>query len=250
MERILLEEMTWFEVQEALDKGMDTIVVVVGSTEQHGPHLPLGTDSLWGKALGERVARRLGNALLAPVISVGCTEALMSFPGTLTLRQETLIAIIVDCCRSLARHGFKNVVLITSHEGDFLPMEEALQRIGQEQSQINVIAYGDIGELVDVIYNTSIEQGIDVRSAGAHAGEFETSVMMALYPDLVAEDKMETGTLIDFRAMPELFAGDLREITAIGVIGDPTLATKEMGEAYLEKMTEAIVDYAQARLVS
>ena len=67
MDKIALEHMTWLEVQEALDEGVDTVVVVVASTEQHGPHLPLGTDTLWGKALGEQVAHRLGNALLAPV---------------------------------------------------------------------------------------------------------------------------------------------------------------------------------------
>lgn len=252
MDKIVLEHMTWLDVQKALDEGVDTVVVVVASTEQHGPHLPLGTDILWGKALGEKVAHRLGNALLAPVIPVGCTEALMSFPGTLTLRQETVIATIVDYCRSLARHRFKNVLLLTSHEGDFLPIEAAVQRMremGEERPQINVIAYSDIRELVGVIFSTAAEHDIDVVSAGAHSGEFETSVMMAVHPDLVAEDKVEKGVLIDFPATPDLFAGDLREISANGIIGDPTLATREMGNAYLESLTEAIVRYAEARLV-
>jgi creatinine amidohydrolase len=248
MEKIVLEEMTWVEVQEALNAGVDTVVLVAASTEQHGPHLPMGTDTFWGRALGERVARRLGNALLAPVIAVGCTEALMSFPGTITLNNDTLIATIVDYCRSLARHGFKNVVLITSHEGDLAPMEKAAQRIRRELPEINVVAFTDAQDTMRALCDTAAKGGIELEVAGYHAGEFETSVMMAVNSDFVAKDKMVMGILVDPSEWPGLFAGDFKELTAVGIAGDPRNASKEMGESYLDSLSGAIAEHVRARL--
>jgi creatinine amidohydrolase len=247
MEKILLEEMTWYEVEEALESGVETVVVAVGSTEAHGPHMPMATDTLWARTLGESVTQGLGNALLAPVIPVGCTDPLMSFPGTISIRRDVLVGLIVDYCRSLARHGFKNVVLISSHDGDYGPMEDAAIELEALEPNLNVIAYSDLGELVEVIYGTSEEQGIDVAAAGAHAGEFETSLMLAVHPDVVREEKLQTGTVIDLRDAPEILGGDVREAAPIGVIGDPTQATREAGEAYLKNMTEAIVRYVRER---
>jgi creatinine amidohydrolase len=249
MEKIVLEEMTWVEVQEALNRAVDTVVVVVASTEQHGPHLPLGTDTFWGKALGERVTRRLGKALLAPVIAVGCTEALMSFPGTLTLAEGTLIAVIMDYCRSLARHGFKHVVLITSHEGDLVPMEKAAQKVKEQLPEIDVMAYSDVQGHMRAVCDAAEKGGIELEAAGFHAGEFETSVMLAVNPDVVAEDRMEMGILVEPNDWPNLFTGDFRKRTAIGIAGDPRGATRGMGESYLDSLSDAIAAYVQARLV-
>jgi creatinine amidohydrolase len=245
MDKILLEEMTWYEVEEAMADGVDTVVVAVGSTEAHGPHLPLGTDTLWARTLGEAVAKGLTRTLLAPVIPVGCTDPLMSFPGTISIRRDVLVGLIVDYCRSLRRHGFKNVVLVSSHDGDYGPMEEAAVELKALEPDLNVVAYSDLGELVEVIYGTSERRGVDATAAGAHAGEFETSLMLAAHPDVVRQDRLQTGALVDLHDVPDVLAGDVRKVTGLGVIGDATQATREGGEAYLRRMTDAIVRYVR-----
>src|SRR5512144_2375166 len=88
---VILAELTWPEVRELLDSGQaDTAVIAVGATEQHGPHLPLGTDALLAQAIGERLASRLGRALLAPTVTVGRSEHHLALAGTVSLTQETL----------------------------------------------------------------------------------------------------------------------------------------------------------------
>jgi len=117
--KIVLSEMSWVETKQALERGVNTIVFAVGSNEQHGPHLPACTDSLIGKALAYKVAKKLGKALQAPTINMGCSEHHMAFPGTISLKLETLTGLIRDYCVSLAKHGFKNIVILPSHGGNF-----------------------------------------------------------------------------------------------------------------------------------
>ncbi len=119
MQKRNLFEMTRPEVEQAIASGIDTVIVPFGSTEQHGLHLPLGTDAILGEALGDRVARSLGNALLAPGLPIGCSEHHMDFAGSMTLSQETFIQVVADLCRSLAHHGFKHIALIPTHGGNF-----------------------------------------------------------------------------------------------------------------------------------
>ena len=125
-ENLLLEEMTWPEVEAAINLGTTTVVIAVGAVEQHGPHLPLLVDAVRGDRLAVEVARRLGNSLAAPTIRVGCSEHHMGFAGTLTLRRSTLEAICTDYAVSLARHGFTRLCFVPSHGGNFGPLEEML----------------------------------------------------------------------------------------------------------------------------
>ena len=109
---ILLEEMTWPEVGDAVASGRTTVVVAVGAVEQHGPHLPLLVDAARGDRLAVEVARRMNGALVGPTIRVGCSEHHMGFPGTLTIRTSTLEAICMDYVVSLDRHGFDRVCFV------------------------------------------------------------------------------------------------------------------------------------------
>src|SRR5436309_15020503 len=109
-----LERMTSTELREAVDAGSTTVIVPVGAIEQHSGHLPLGTDAILGDEIGRLVAKRLG-AVLAPTVRVGCSKHHMHFAGTLTLREETLEAMLIDVAESLAEHGFRRVVLLPTH---------------------------------------------------------------------------------------------------------------------------------------
>ncbi len=108
MDTIMLEELTWPLVEKALNEGYRTVIVPVGSIEQHGYHLPLATDAFLGEALSRRLAEKLGKTLVAPVIRPGCSVHHMSFPGTLDVSPDTLIRVVKDVCFSLDVHGFQN----------------------------------------------------------------------------------------------------------------------------------------------
>jgi creatinine amidohydrolase len=112
----LLAEMTSAQVRAAVAAGRATIVLPFGAVEQHGPHLPLDTDSVLGDQLGALLARRLA-ALCAPILRIGCSAHHLSFAGTLSLRPETLRMIVLDVVDSLAQHGFRRIVLLPTHGG-------------------------------------------------------------------------------------------------------------------------------------
>ncbi len=118
-EEIFLERMTSPAVRAAIDEGRTTAVVACGAVEQHGPHLPLFMDAEHGVWLAEEVARRLGNALVAPTIRVGCSEHHMRFAGSMSLRVDTFKALCYDYCVSLSRQG--------GYRGDLTP--EVLERV-------------------------------------------------------------------------------------------------------------------------
>ncbi len=121
-----LDRMTWPDVKAEMEKGCRTVIVCFGSHEQHGPHLPLGTDAFLGDSIGEGLAERL-DAFLAPVFRVGCSEHHMGFPGTITLSSETFQKLVGEATQSLSRHGFEEIILIPTHGGNFKPMENALR---------------------------------------------------------------------------------------------------------------------------
>ena len=123
-----MEDMNWPDIQKAIDDGYKTVVIGVGSTEQHGPHLPTKTDTLIGDMLAFRFAMEWGKALQAKTIPVGCSEHHLAFPGTVSLKAPTLKAIITDYTESLAKHGFKTIVYLTSHTSIITPKYEGRLR--------------------------------------------------------------------------------------------------------------------------
>ena len=244
MQKINLFEMTRPEVEEAIASGVDTVIITIGSTEQHGLHLPLGTDAIMGEALGQRVARALGDTLLAPGMRIGCSEHHMDFAGSLTLSRETFIGVVGDICRSLARHGFRHIVLLPTHGGNFAPLAKAVEAIRPELSGVNLIAFTDLMAFMDEIFQTGKARKVTPEQAGAHAGEFETSIMLYLRPDLVAMDQAQPGYVGDQLSIaPLVFEKGFRAVTANGVLGDPRNASAANGEAYMAAITDLLVGY-------
>ena len=127
MKTIRMEEMTWPDIKQAIESGFTTAVFAVGSTEQHGPHLPTMTDARIGDDLAERVARKLGHALQARTISVGISEHHLAFAGTISLKPETLSLILRDYFDSLVHHGFTRIIIIPSHGGNFATVRQAIE---------------------------------------------------------------------------------------------------------------------------
>ena len=246
MQKRNLFEMTRPEVEQAIASGVDTVIVPLGSTEQHGLHLPLGTDAILGEALGDRVVRALGNALLAPVLPIGCSRHHMDFAGSLTLSQETFIQMVADLCRSLAHHGFVHIVLIPTHGGNFAPLAKAVKAIRPELSGVNLIAYTDLMGFMDEIFRVGKDRPLPPEQAGAHSGEFETSLMLTVRPDLVAMDVAQPGYVGDQLSIaPVVFEKGFRAATENGVLGDPSDASAANGDAYMDALTDLLVRFIE-----
>jgi creatinine amidohydrolase len=248
MEKYRLFEMTRPQVEQAIAAGVDTVIVTFGSTEQHGLHLPLGTDSIWGEELGDRVARALGDALLVPGVRIGCSEHHMAFAGSLTLRLETFIQVVADVCHSLAKHGFRHIVLIPTHGGNFTPLAKAAEAIRPELPETNLIAFTDLMGFMDDVFRVGKAHGVMPEQAGGHAGEHETSLMLAIRPELVDMAQAQPGYVGDHLSIaPIVFEKGFKAVTENGVLGDPRGGSTSNGEAYLSAMTELLVRFIEAK---
>jgi len=234
-----LERLTWTEVRDAIRDGYDTVVVVGGSLEGHGPHLPLGTDTIWGREFGLRIAERLGNSLLAPVIPYGPDEGLMAFPGTVHVDVETTVGLLQAICESLISHGFRRVVVCTSHEGYLIPLAALASRMVWHRKSLVIVS--DLTGWFDMVRDTGAVDGITVEQLGAHAGEFETSLMLHITPDGVRKP-LPAGTPLDPRDHPDLFRDDLSAVASDGAAGVPSVADGRRGDRYMDAVVGFIVD--------
>ncbi|MBK9090997.1 MAG: creatininase family protein [Holophagales bacterium] len=238
MKTIKMEEMTWPEIKAAIEAGFTTVVVGVGSTEQHGPHLPTMTDARIGDELAHRVALGLGHALHARTIAVGVSEHHLAFAGTLSVKPETLHALLRDYVDSLARHGFRRIVFLPSHGGNFATVAKTIAESREDHPGIEVTGYTDLMGFVAALNEGSAEYGVTFEEAGAHAGENETSIMMALEGDLVAADRFAPGYVgpTGQAEVKLILERGMAALTPTGVLGDPCKASAKHGERYVERL--------------
>ncbi len=240
MGALFLERMTWPEVRAEMEGGRDTVVVPLGAVEQHGPHLPLGTDAMFGDEIGRAAAERL-NAFLAPTIPVGCSHHHLAFPGTISLQEETYHRVVGDIVKALASHGFRRIVLLPTHGGNFRPLGEALAQMGPLEG-VKVIAFTDVGVLASATIATGAELGITAAEGGIHAGEWETSMMLVLRPELVRMERAESGYVGDLASgMQRFFSEGVHVLADNGVFGDPRRASAAAGERYIERLVDEVV---------
>jgi len=240
MGALLLERMTWPEVRAEVEGGRDTVVVPFGAVEQHGPHLPLGTDAMFGDEIGRAAAERL-NAFLAPTIRVGCSHHHLAFAGTMSLEEETFHRVVGDIVKALAAHGFKRIVLLPTHGGNFRPLGEALARLGPLEG-VKIIAFTDVGVLASATIGVGAELGITPAEGGIHAGEWETSMMLALRPALVSMERAEPGYVGDLvSGLERFFSEGVHVLADNGVFGDPRRASATAGEKYIERLVDQVV---------
>jgi creatinine amidohydrolase len=239
-----MEEMTWPDVRAALAAGYTTAVVAVGSTEQHGPHLPTMTDTRIGDAMAHRVALKLGNALLARTIPVGCSEHHLAFGATVSLKPETLKLIVRDYVDSLVRDGFERIIFLPSHGGNFGPLAEAMDDARKAHPQVAITGYTDLLGITASLHRTAAEFGISAEACGAHAGDDETSLMMFLEPDLVMRDRFSPGYLgpLGEDQIRIIFDRGMPALTENGVLGDPRQASAAKGEVYLDRLASFLVE--------
>jgi creatinine amidohydrolase/Fe(II)-dependent formamide hydrolase-like protein len=133
-----LAELTWPDVAQAVAAGVTTVILPLGATEQHGSHLPLGTDTCRAAALAERLAERLP-VLVAPVIPISCSDEHSGFAGLLSLEAETLAAVIVDCVRRMVAWGMRRLVVLSAHGGNGQALALAETRLQQELPHVGAV---------------------------------------------------------------------------------------------------------------
>jgi creatinine amidohydrolase len=248
---VLIDEMTWPEVERAIAGGSTTAILACGATEQHGLHLPIGTDTYLGTAIAERAARIAGNALVAPTLRPGLSDHHMSFAGSFTLRPETFVALLTDMCTSLARHGFRRIVLFPSHGGNMDMMKANLPWLARSLSDraeliLSLRLLEDMRRMGEFLE----ERGVSIGRAGAHAGYTETAMMLAYLPDLVRMDEAEPGLSDDdfyrpdqvLRSQLASFLHGIHAQSANGVLGDPTGAEPDVGERLLQMAAESLAE--------
>jgi creatinine amidohydrolase len=240
-----LARLTWQEAEQAL-RGAKLALVPVGSLEQHGPHLALDTDTAVAQALADRLQSDLGDdAVLCPPVTYGLSEHHMAFPGTMTLRPDTLIAVFGDLIESLAVWNLRRVLVINGHGGNI----DALRLVSRN-------ARRDQGSLVAAImWAVLAAPEIAARAQSpqyGHACEIETSVAMDLIPDRVRPDLIagpgRRRSADSFTDPPRNLVDQavwMEEWTDDGALGDPSLASAAMGKELVEVIYERALGFAR-----
>lgn len=246
-EEIWIERMTWTDVKAAMAAGKRRVLVIVGAMEQHGPHLPIGTDTFLGHAMAERIARKLGDTLIAPVIPVGYSVGHMPMPGTVTLSEDTLIRVIVETCESLAHHGFEEIVLLSSHGGNFRAIRRLQDDLRARVAPTRLLAATDVEPWLERNNRLAEQHGVDPVRAGAHAALNETSQMLAYRPELVKMERAVEGFMGDpsIRWRSKV-PPPMDEMSPTGILGDARGSTAELGEIFLEAETTHIANQIRA----
>jgi len=231
------EEMTWQEAKERIPAARG-VIIAIGSVEQHGPHLPLGTDMYMGAEVASKVAEKT-DCLVLPVIPFGQVWSAKDFPGTISLSPETLCNLLVDIAVSLHHHGAKNIVMITGHSGNASVMKDAARVLYDKYNiqRVSYFAYPDKRKLAEGIMESPFW-----NDRLMHSAEMETSMLLATKPELVHMDRAvceypEIPVGLDFRTIP------WTKYSKTGVFGDARLATKEKGEEYIRRMVDHISAY-------
>ena len=234
-----LSEMTWPDVAEAVEAGATTVILPLGATEQHGPHLPLGTDTVRATALADLLAEKLPGSLVAPALPFGCSDEHWGFPGLLGLDADTLARVVLDLARRLAGWGARRLMLLSAHGGNGEALDLALKLLKRELPDLEVRTNDNLETIAPVVLKVARQDGISVSALGLHAGEGETSEMLCLRPDLVRPRHAAPGFTGDMEAIiDELRGNGLRAVTTNGVLGDPAHASADRGARYLDAIAE------------
>lgn len=258
---LVLQEMSWVDVEAYLENS-DMVIIPLGSTEQHGPHLPLGSDFYQALAMAEEISKRT-QVVVAPVLLVGYSEYHSGFPGTLSIKPETMEQVVFECAEFLMKYGFRRFMFLNYHGGNNIIQDRLIHRINQT-THAEAIAIG---------VGSPIQEMDEGEFFDWHAGKDETSTMLYLKPQLVKMERAEkpvitfTPHMEELKQLaeehPELLevwdqlfgvpfetkkGGASHELSSNGIwsFSDPKTATAEMGQKNVEELTETAVRFIEA----
>ena len=250
MKTLLLEEMSWPEIEAALNEGYTTVVIYAGAIEQHGLHLAENADTVRGYTEGQALAERLGHALVAPVIRPGMSEHHLGFPGSVSLRAEVFAGVVEDYIDSYIHHGFDKIVVCCSHGGNAKVAAKVVAEKRLQYPEIKFATDNILALLPGMLTKAEEEEGLELGACGGHADDFETSLMLNSWPQYVNMDKAERGFIgvLDEAQMERVFTEGLKAISDIGVLGDARNATAERGKRYLDMMMDMLENTIREQL--
>jgi len=260
---LILQEMSWVEVKDYL-KTNRMVIIPLGSTEQHGPHMPLGTDYYEALEICKKISSQTG-VVVAPVLWVGYSLYHSGFPGTLSLKPETMEQVLFETVEMLMKYGFDRFMFFNYHGGNNIVQSKVIHRINHTTRAIG-IAIG---------HGSSLQKEADDEEEffDWHAGKNETSIMLYLRPDLVKMDRAKkpiitfTPKIKELRELskkyPELLeiwssllgipaltkkGGASHELSSNGIwsFSDPNEASKKIGEQTVNKMLNKAVKFIKA----
>jgi creatinine amidohydrolase len=247
---MLLANLTWPEVK-SLDFDRLIVIFPTGSFEQHGPHLPLTTDtdivSAIARGLEERMADRI---VLMPTLWSGLSTHHMHFPGTLDVRQNTYIQMVNELGKSISSAGAKKVFILNGHGGNDPPLRVALRELKSAVPQTRFV----FASYWTLAAKTLREVRESEPGGLGHACELETSLMLHLHPEHVKMERAarEGPPFTDLyrkadmqHARPVFFVNEFHEVTQSGVIGHPDLATAEKGRRFLDGIVEEVAIFVE-----
>jgi creatinine amidohydrolase len=245
---MLLAKMKRQEVEEAVKRGA-AVILPVGTVEQHGYHLPVGTDVAIPTYIAEQATERTGD-VVAPPVNYGYNEKDLAFAGTVSVSAETFTRYLVEICRSLAHMGFKRIMILNGHGYNTMVSTAGMVVIEQTDAYCATANWWMlIADVLDELRESEAPGGI------AHAGEMETSVQLVLDPEHV--DMSRAVKEIDFpfkgsrfvwydmHQSPISFKPPFQMLTQSGVIGDATIATREKGERILSAAIDRLVEFLE-----
>jgi creatinine amidohydrolase len=248
--------MRWEELSvpeiERLDRDATVLILPVGSVEQHGRHLPVGTDTMLAHALSLAAAARLaGRAAVLPPPWYGFSAHHMRFAGTVSLRAETVMALVEDAAASVIAHGFRRLILLNGHGGNNGIIDVLASKLGHRhygRARIAALTYFQLAR-------DEIAELRQSRPGGmGHACEFETAMMQHVRPDLVdigsasvtypdTGSRYLTTDLLGASAVRTYH--DFGDLSPTGTLGDPSLATPEKGAHFFEAVVAALVRFVE-----
>lgn len=222
-----LDSSTWTELPDR-----PIVLVPLGSTEQHGPHLPFTTDALIAEAVARAAAQRLSEAtgrgvVVAPTLTYGASGEHQGFPGTISIGHEALRHVLVEMIRSISTWA-NSIVLVNGHGGNTPTVKEVVHQLRHEQHDVTSIA-------------CSLESPTD-----AHAGHDETSLMLYLNPNLVRMNTAAPGNTQPLdEILQDLMAVGVRPVSPSGVLGDPSTADARTGQELFQALVDHVVAHSR-----
>ena len=233
---VFLEDLTWTELRDAIQSGKTTIILPIGGTEQNGPHMAVGKHNVRAKVLSEKIARALGNALVAPVVAyvpeggIGPPTGHMRFPGTITVPDAAFQKVLESAARSFRLHGFRDIVFLGDHGSTQTGQKAVAARLNREwtATPVRVHAIDEYYRAGAVEFRQLLKaRGYREDELGSHAALTDTSLMLAIDPRMVRMGRLRPGTGLE--------GGD-------GVNGDPSRATAELGRLGVELVVPRTAD--------
>lgn len=236
------QNQTWKEASEAIARGV-VVILPVGSTEAHGPHLPLATDVIISEEMSLRAAAKLTaqgiETLVLPAITYSVTDFSNDFPGTISIRKETAAAVIRDICESLYKQGARLIAIANSHlEPEHIAsINDAIEKVREDTGR--AIAFPDKRRR-----RWAATLSEEFRRGDCHAGSYETSLVMSARPELVRDEIRQQLERVPISIAEKIKEG-ARTFTEAGgtqaYFGDPRAASREEGEAMYEALSDMIV---------